>query len=53
MEWYKSLDINSRINAKSCFELVTGLKFEDLSFLFSFKERVDMMHTKLLQENIL
>ena len=53
MEWYKSLDINSRITAKSCFELVKGLKFEDLSFLFSFKERVDMLYNKLQQENIL
>ena len=52
MEWYKSLDINSRINAKSSFELVTGLKFEDLSFLFSFKERVDMMYNTLSHEII-
>jgi hypothetical protein len=53
MEWYKSLDINTRINAKSCFELACGLKFEDLAFLFSFRERIDMLYNKLKLENIL
>ena len=50
MEWYTSLDINTRINAKVCFELVTGTKFEDLAFLLSFRERIEIMYNKLKME---
>lgn len=50
MQWYLSLDINLRINAKTCFELLTGIRFEDLSFMFSFKERLGIMYNKLKLE---
>ena len=50
MEWYKTLDINARINAKVCFELLCGAKFEDLSFLFFFRERIELMYEKLKME---
>lgn len=50
MEWYKTLDIHTRINSKVCFELLTGSKFEDLSFLFSLRERIDIMYNKLKME---
>jgi len=50
MEWYKKLDIHTKINAKVCFELLTGSKFEDLSFLLSFRERIDIMYNKLKKE---
>ena len=28
MEWYKTLDIHTRINMKECFYLACGIKFE-------------------------
>lgn len=50
MNWYKTLNIHARINAKVCFELLTGVKFEDLSFIFTLKERMDIMENKLKME---
>ena len=50
MNWYMTLDIHTRINAKVCFELLTGTKFEDLAFMFSFRERMDIMENKLRME---
>lgn len=50
MDWYKTLGIHARINAKVCFELLTGIKFEDLVFMFSFRERMDIMQNKLKME---
>ena len=50
MDWYKTLDIHGRINAKVCFELLIGSKFESVSCMFSMKERIDMMYNKLVLE---
>lgn len=50
MNWYKTLDIHARINAKVCFELITGIKFEHLATLFTFKERMDILEFKLRSE---
>ena len=32
MEWYKTLDIHTRINMKECFYLACGIKFENVTF---------------------
>ena len=53
MDWYKSLDINTRINVKDCFKLLTGVRFEELSFMFSLKERIEIMHDKLKIEGLI
>lgn len=50
MNWYKTLDINTRINAKDSFELLTGVKFEELAFILSFRERIEIMENKLRME---
>lgn len=50
MDWYLSLSINQKINAKECFVLLTGVKFDDLSFIFSFGERINIMYNKLKME---
>jgi hypothetical protein len=47
MKWYLTLDIHSKINAKECFEFCCGVKFSDLSYLFSFEERINILHSKL------
>lgn len=47
MEWYKTLTIHQKINAKECFELLTGISFGSLAFLFTLPERMDIMLNKL------
>ena len=53
MEWYKLLNIHQRINFKMCFELACGVKFEDLSFMFTLKERIDILYNKLVDEGLI
>lgn len=53
MEWYKTLDIHTRINMKECFYLACGIKFEDLSFIFSFRDRINILYKKLLYEGLI
>ena len=53
IEWFKSLDINTRINAKSIFVLLTGVFFEDLNYLFTYTEKIEIMHQKLIIEEYL
>ena len=53
MEWFKSLNVNTRINMKDIFILLTGVNFSDLNFLLSYRERIDIMYNKLISEGIL
>jgi len=53
IEWYKSLDVNMRINVKDVFILLTGIDFSQLNFLFSYKEKIEIMHQKLIREAII
>lgn len=50
MGWYKALTINQRINVKECFELLCGVKWEQLSYIFTMRERIELMYNKLLAE---
>ena len=50
MNWYKKLDIHTKINAKECFKLLCGADFSALSCLFSYKERIEIMYDKLKLE---
>lgn len=50
MKWYKTLSINQRINLKGCSPLITGATFEQLGVLFSFNERIEIIHNKLIME---
>lgn len=47
MEWYKTLNVHQRINAKDCFKLLTGIDFSELSFLFSLDEKIQILYDKL------
>jgi len=53
VEWYRSLDVNMRINAKDVFILLTGTDFSKLNFLFTYKEKIEIMHQKLIIEGII
>lgn len=47
IEWYLKLDIHQKINLKEMFELLCGVEFEKLSSIFSFSERIKIVHDKL------
>ena len=53
MDWYKSLTVHQRINAKECFEILCGVKWESLSFMLSMRERIEIMYNKLRLEGFL
>lgn len=50
MKWYKTLDINQRINLKDNLELILGATFSGLRLLFSTREIIEMAHYKLKKE---
>ena len=50
MNWYKTLDIQQRINLKELCPLIVGVLFTDLLKLFSFDEVIDILHNKLKLE---
>ena len=50
MEWYKSLTIEQKINLKDCAGLIVGMTWEDMGKLFSFTERINILHNKLQLE---
>ena len=50
MKWYKTLSINQKINLKEFCPIILGIKFEDLGFMFSFKERINIIYNKLQNE---
>jgi len=47
MKW---LDIHTQITVKTIFGMLTGIKFEQLAFMFAFKKRMDIMYNKLKME---
>ena len=49
-EWYKSLSLNERINIKAGFVLFCNVEWNDLSFIFSFKERTEILYNKIKKE---
>jgi hypothetical protein len=53
MNWYKTLDINQKINLKSITELIVGISWIDLTKLFSFREIIEILEQKLKIEGII
>ena len=50
MEWYKTLDINQKINLKDCCKMICGMTYSQLRLLFSMSEIIDLLHNKLKLE---
>lgn len=50
MNWYKSLDLDQRINLKGLAKSIGGIQFEDLTLLFRLDECIYMLYNKLKQE---
>jgi hypothetical protein len=53
MNWYKTLDIHTKINLKSITPLVVGYEFSSLIKILGFVELVNCLEQKLKIEGIL
>ena len=53
IKWYMKLNINQRINIKQGFILLCGVDWQEINFLFSLKERINLMYQKLIDEGII
>ena len=53
LKWYKSLPLNNRINIKDAFVLLCGIDFQSISFLFTLRQRIELIYGKLVQEKII
>jgi hypothetical protein len=51
--WYRSLTLNQRINLKDCFRLLTGIDFQSIGFMFTLRERINILYGKLKFEGII
>lgn len=53
MNWYKTLDIHKKINAKECFVLLCGVDFSKIGVILSLRERINLMEEKLKIEGFI
>lgn len=50
MNWYKTLNWKQRFALRECCQDIVGITWEQLGLLFSFRERVEILHQKLQLE---
>ena len=50
MDWYKTLDIDRKINLKSISYIICGIEFKDLVKIFKFKGSINLLYNKLKRE---
>jgi hypothetical protein len=50
VSWYKSLSLNQKMALKEVSALICGMKWEDFNILFSPRERLEILHNKLMIE---
>jgi hypothetical protein len=53
LDWYKNLSIEQKIQLKELSELISGIKWEDFTIIFTPRERLEILFTKLLDEGII
>ncbi len=46
--WYKSLSLNQKMALKEVSVLICGMKWEDFNILFTPRERLEILHNKLM-----
>ena len=51
VSWYKSLSLNQKMALKEVSALICGMKWEDFNLLFSPRERLQILHNKLILES--
>lgn len=52
IEWYKKLSIEQKFGLKECAVLLTGMKWEDYTNLFSPRQRIEILYNKLKLEGV-
>ena len=50
VSWYKSLSLNQKMALKEVSVLICGMKWEDFNILFTPRERLEILHNKLMLE---
>lgn len=50
VSWYKSLSLNQKMALKEVSVLICGMKWEDFNLLFTPRERLEILHNKLMLE---
>jgi hypothetical protein len=50
VSWYKSLSLNQKMALKEVSALICGMKWEEFNILFSPRERLEILHNKLMLE---
>ena len=50
VSWYKSLSLNQKMALRELSALICGMKWEDFNILFSPRERLEILHNKLMLE---
>jgi hypothetical protein len=53
IKWYKTLNVNQRIELKECSNLICGIRWEDFTILFTPRQRIDILYQKLQLEGFL
>ncbi len=47
VKWYKKLPIKQKIALKECVHMLTGMRWEDFTILFTPRERLEIIYDKL------
>ena len=50
VSWYKSLSLQQKMGLKEVTQLICGMKWEDFNILFTPRERIQILHNKLMLE---
>jgi hypothetical protein len=50
LKWYKTLSLNQKLELKECAHLLTGMKWEHYTILFSPRQRIEILYNKLKLE---
>jgi hypothetical protein len=53
IEWYKSLSVQQKVNLKDCAILICGLSWDDMSIFFNMREKLNILHRKLIIEGLI
>ena len=52
-QWYKALPIMNKIGLKEATVLLVGMEWKDFNILFTPRERIEIIHQKLLLEKFI
>lgn len=53
IEWYKSLSVHYKVNLKECAVFICGMSWDNMSIFFDMREKLDILHEKLIIEGLI